>query len=216
MKTKLAALLVLVMLAAMFTGCATRGSLKARDAQIEQLKKDLDDALSQCVVLEGEKKVAEDRADQLEGELNDLSDKLKIEMEQNEKFTMLRVPDKLLFYSSQVSLSRSGVNVLNDIADILGRYPEFDIRIEGHTDSWRIKPEFHDKFKSNWELSTARATEVLRYLVNKKGISPERMMAVGYGKHRPIASNDDAAGRSQNRRVEFFIAPSGPVKDLNE
>ena len=216
MKTKLAALLVLVLLAAMLTGCATRSSLKARDAEIASLRQEVEEARNQCRILEDEIKVSEDRIKSLEGELGDLSDELKIEIEQNEKFTMLRIPEKLLFNSSQINLSRGGSNVLNDIAEILGRYPEFDIRIEGHTDNRPIKPEFYNLFRSNWELSTARATEVLRFLINKKGISPERMVAVGYGEYRPIATNDDIAGRAQNRRVEFFIAPSQKVKDLGE
>lgn len=216
MKTKLAAILVLVLLAAMLTGCASRGTLRARDAQIASLTQELEEALNQCKVLEDEIKVSEDRIKSLEGELGDLSDELKIEIEQNDKFTMLRIPEKLLFNSSQINLSRGGSNMLSDIAGILGRYPEFDIRIEGHTDNRPIKPEFYNLFRSNWELSTARATEVLRFLINKKGISPDRLVAVGYGEYRPIASNDDIAGRSQNRRVEFFIAPSQQVRDLSE
>ena len=143
-----------------------------------------------------------------------MSDRLKIEMEQSEKYTMLRVPEKLLFNLSQVRLSTSGRKLLDDIAGILKKYPEYDVRVEGHTDNKKIKPEFYDKFKSNWELSTARATEVVRYLVKNRGIDPERMIAVGYGEYRPIATNDTAEGRGKNRRVEFFIAPKMPVKEI--
>lgn len=216
MKSKFTVLVLVLLLAAMVAGCASKGQLKARDAEIAELKKQLEEARNQCIVLEDEKKAAEDRAEMLQGELNDLSDKLQIEMEKSEKYTMLRVPEKLLFNFSQAKLSSSGRGVLDDIAEVLGKYSEYDIRVEGHTDNVQIKPEFYNKFRSNWELSTARATEVVRYLINKKGITPERLVAVGYGEHRPIATNDTAEGRQQNRRVEFYIAAQGPVVEIEE
>ena len=80
----------------------------------------------------------------------------------------------------------------------------------------KVKPEFYDKYRSNWEISTARATEVVRYLINKKGINPERLIAVGYGEYHPIASNATAEGRQQNRRVEFYISPNRLVEELPE
>ncbi|UCE67525.1 MAG: flagellar motor protein MotB [Candidatus Zixiibacteriota bacterium] len=216
MKAKFLVLALALLLAAILAGCATKGQLKARDAEIAELKQQLEEARNQCVILEDEKKAIEDRANTLQGELNDLSDKLQIEMEKSEKYTMLRVPERLLFNSSQSSLSSGGRNVLNDIAEILTRYTEYDVRVEGHADNRKIKPEFYDKFRSNWELSTARATEVVRYLINKKGLSPQRLIAVGYGENRPIASNDTAEGRQQNRRVEFYIAPQQIYKDLGD
>jgi len=216
MKAKFLVLTVALLLAAMLTGCATKGQLKARDAEIAELKKQLEEARNQCVILEGERDAAEDRAAALQGDLNELSDKLQVEMEKSEKYTMLRIPEQLLFNFSQANLSTGGKDVLNDIAEILSRYTEYDVRVEGHADNRKIKPEFYDKFRSNWELSTARATEVVRYLINKKGISPERLIAVGYGEHRPIASNDTVEGRQQNRRVEFYIAPQQIYKDLRD
>jgi chemotaxis protein MotB len=203
-------------LAAIFAGCATKGQLKERDTEIATLKQQLEDARNQCVILEDEKKAAESRADALQDELNQLSDKLKLETEQSGKYTMLRVPEKLLFDFSQVLLSGEGRSLLDDIAGILNKYEEFDIRVEGHADNRKVKPEFYDKYRSNWEISTARATEVVRYLVNKKGISPERLIAVGYGEYRPLASNDTAEGRQQNRRVEFYITEQGLVKEIPE
>jgi len=216
MKAKMAVLVIILLLGAMLMGCASRGTVRAREAEIASLKQQLEEAQNQCKVLEKELDDAEGRANQLQGELDQLSDELQIEMEKNDKYTMLRVPEQLLFNFSQVSLSSGGQSVLNDIAEILGNYTEFDIRVEGHTDNRKIKPEFYEKFRSNWELSTARATEVVRYLVNKKDIGPERMIAVGYGEYRPIASNDDTEGRRQNRRVEFYIAPSNPVVELEK
>ena len=107
MSGKFLALPVAVLSVAVLAGCATRGQLKSRDAEIESLRQQLEDAQKQCGILEEEKTEAEARAKELENELNELSDRLKIEMEQSEKYTMLRVPEKLLFNLSQVRLSTS-------------------------------------------------------------------------------------------------------------
>ena len=80
-----------------------------------------------------------------------------------------------------------------------------DIGIEGHTDNEPIK---YSGWKSNWELSTARALSVLHYLIDEKGVAPIRVSAIGYGEYRPIASNSNKEGRQANRRVEIVILPN--------
>jgi chemotaxis protein MotB len=79
-----------------------------------------------------------------------------------------------------------------------------DVGIEGHTDNVPIKVS---GWKSNWELSSARAMSVLHYLVDRKGIAGNRVAAIGYGEFRSVASNDSKEGRRQNRRVEIVILP---------
>ena len=74
--------------------------------------------------------------------------------------------------------------------------------VEGHTDNIPIATS---QFASNWELSTARATTVLRYIIQKNGIPPEKIAAIGYGEHKPIAPNDTDENRAKNRRVVFLI-----------
>jgi len=86
-----------------------------------------------------------------------------------------------------------------------------EIRVEGHTDNWPIRG---GKYASNWELSSARALEVVRYLSNISGIHESKFSALGYGEFRPITTNDTAEGRSKNRRVEIFIdADISPVNE---
>jgi chemotaxis protein MotB len=80
------------------------------------------------------------------------------------------------------------------------------IRIEGYTDDVPIATAYLSKYPSNWELSSARADAVLRYLV-EKGVKPEMIKSTGYGKYNPIASNDTAEGRAQNRRIEVELVP---------
>jgi len=81
------------------------------------------------------------------------------------------------------------------------------IRVEGHTDNVPIATSLQDRFASNWELSTARATAVVRYLQDKAGIAPDHLIAAGYGEFRPIAPNTTPEGRTQNRRIEIVLVP---------
>jgi chemotaxis protein MotB len=80
-----------------------------------------------------------------------------------------------------------------------------DIRIEGHTDN---VPIHNGKYDSNWELSTARATEIIKLFITKFALAPNRLFASGYAEYYPTASNDTAEGRAMNRRVDLVILNS--------
>lgn len=115
------------------------------------------------------------------------------------------VTDDVLFDSGKAELRPQAHSILDKVADFLVRsVPENFIGIEGHTDNEPIK---YSGWKSNWELSTARALSVLHYLIDEKGISPERISAAGYGEYSPVASNETEEGRQLNRRVEIVILP---------
>lgn len=105
------------------------------------------------------------------------------------------------FDSGSEKIKPGGKVLLDMLATILVDLGN-DIRIEGHTDTDPIKTS---KFASNWELSTARATEILTYLIEKFGFSPETLSAAGYGEYRPVASNDSTEGKARNRRVDIVI-----------
>jgi len=96
---------------------------------------------------------------------------------------------------------------LRTIAASLGRTP-YDLRVEGHTDNVPIHTA---EFDSNWELSSARATHIARLLVDKGLIAPERISAAGYAEYHPVASNDTAEGRAENRRVDLVVSPRTKV-----
>jgi chemotaxis protein MotB len=117
---------------------------------------------------------------------------------------VIRVSEHLFFKSGDASI----LPEFSPILDILGRTLEQvpnHIRIEGHTDSIPIHTP---KFPSNWELSTARATNVLRYLLTHFHFSPENLSATGYAEYHPVDSNDTSEGRFQNRRVDLVILNS--------
>ncbi|MCU1374436.1 MAG: motB [Actinomycetia bacterium] len=108
--------------------------------------------------------------------------------------------DKVLFVAGQATLQPEGRQLIHQLAAPLAALPN-PLRIEGHTDDVPID----GTFASNWELSTARATTVLRELESAHAVSPARLSATGFADQRPIASNSTAAGRARNRRVEILV-----------
>jgi chemotaxis protein MotB len=115
----------------------------------------------------------------------------------------------VLFDSGKADLKPQGLILLDALAARLRTMPN-EIRIEGHTDNIAITTPL---YPSNWELSAARATTVGRYLTEHGGIAPTRVIAAGFGEHRPAASNDTREGRARNRRVDFVVLyPQVPVQ----
>lgn len=117
---------------------------------------------------------------------------------------IIQLKDTVLFTSGSDIIEGRSQNVLNRVAEVLKDVPN-SVRIEGHTDNLQLKSS---RYPSNWELSTARATSVLRYFVKKHQISPVRLSAVGYGEYAPIADNDTFVGRNANRRVDIVVLSS--------
>ena len=115
--------------------------------------------------------------------------------------------DQLLFASGQATLQSAGFPLLNEVAQLLNVDKSHPITVEGHTDNVPISSS---QYPSNWELSTDRATTVVRYLI-AKGVNRERLGAVGYADLHPLASNATATGRAKNRRVEIVLQRINPV-----
>jgi chemotaxis protein MotB len=123
----------------------------------------------------------------------------------------INMVEKVLFNSGQAQVKPEGLKVLKQVADVLKNVNDKQIRIEGHTDNVPIGGKLKQKFPTNWELSTARATNVVRYLIEQGGVNGESFEAVGYADTKPMASNDTDAGRMENRRIEIVLFP----KDLS-
>lgn len=124
-----------------------------------------------------------------------------VEVVVSERSVSFRVNSEILFDSSQADLSRSGLAVLRRIVGVLTEAGH-NVTVEGHTDSVPVRRNV--RYPSNWELSSARAGSVVRYM-QANGIAKHRLKAIGYADTRPIADNDTAEGRARNRRVELVI-----------
>jgi len=129
----------------------------------------------------------------------------EILVELDNKGLILRFKDNALFDSGSANIKKNAESTLIFIADIL-KYNEFvnkGIRVEGHTDSDPII--MSNKFPTNWELSVTRASNVVRFFIERATILPDRLSAAGYGQYKPISSNDNEESKSKNRRVDIVI-----------
>lgn len=137
---------------------------------------------------------------QLQREIGDK----QVKLEMAERGLVLTFVAEVLFDSGKAEVKPQALETLGKVAGVIQqKVPDRDIGIDGHTDNDPIK---HSGWKSNWELSTGRATSVL-HVLEEEGVDPRRMVASGYGEYRPVASNDSSEGRQQNRRVEIVIIP---------
>ncbi len=119
----------------------------------------------------------------------------------------LKIEDKILFDSGDATLNNQGQKIITRIGKILKQDTSRVIRVEGHTDNVQIHRRLQKQFPSNWELSTSRATHVVRFLQDKLKIKGERLEAVGYSEFKPVTSNKTEKGRTQNRRIEIMLVP---------
>lgn len=134
-------------------------------------------------------------------DITEVAEETELDVETSDAKVVVRVPGASLFKPGQADLQLSARPVLDEVIRVVNKYPDYKIHIQGHTDD---EPISTDKFPTNWELSAARATAVLRYFYDK-GAEPERMTATGYADTFPLATNDTVPGRAKNRRVEFVL-----------
>jgi len=124
--------------------------------------------------------------------------------------------EKILFDSGKAEVKPDGLKVIKRVGDILKTVSDRQIRVEGHTDNVQIGARIREKYPTNWELSTARATNVVRYLEDRVGIDPKLLSAAGLADNKPVAVNDTPEGRAQNRRIEIVLLPLDVDRVLEE
>lgn len=130
---------------------------------------------------------------------NSLTEVIKIREE--DRGIVLQVDESILFDPGKAEIKESSVDILDTISKIIEE-TDNDIIAEGHTDNVPINNE---KYKSNWELSTDRALNIVKYFIENKKINPVRLSVKGYGEYNPIAPNDTPENRSKNRRVDILV-----------
>ncbi len=134
--------------------------------------------------------------------LNYKTDELNVYQKDGKVYVSLS--EKLLFNSGSDVVDPKGKEALKSLATVLNSSEDFSVSIEGHTDDVPIKTQ---RFKDNWDLSTARATSIVRILTKEYGFDATRITASGKGEFHPINLNDSAEGRSGNRRTEIVLSP---------
>ncbi len=133
--------------------------------------------------------------------LRSLSERLGLPSSWSPRRIQITLEDALLFGSAQTRFNQKALPVLAEVAAALAKIGG-QILVEGHTDN---RPLVSARYPSNWELSTARAAQVVKYLIRTGQVAPQHLAAVGYGDSKPIASNDTPAGQAANRRVEIVL-----------
>lgn len=168
--------------------------LEARVAEISQEKEDEIARLKgtyETLVADMESEIAQGQI-----KITQLADRLSVSM-----------VDKILFPSGEADITPEGLEILDRVGSVLKNTEGKIIRVEGHTDNVPIHPNLQKKFPTNWELSAARATNVVRFLQDKVGIAGTRLQVIGMSEYSPVASNATPQGRSQNRRIEITLLP---------
>ena len=186
--------------------------LQVRVNNLDQEKAALANRLEEQIASLSKAKAQE--IDQLKATYDTLTANMKGEIEEGQvTITKLadrlsvRMVDRILFSSGEAEISPAGLKVLQRVGNILKNAERKVIRVEGHTDNVPISDKLVEKFPTNWELSTTRASNVVRFLQEKVSIDPTRLEAVGLSEYHPVVGNSTARGRSQNRRIEIALLP---------
>jgi chemotaxis protein MotB len=194
------------------------GQRESLEKQRDSLTKEKDSLIQQVAALDAQRaqleateKQSEARYDAL---LTSLSEELKqgqLQVRQLKGMLTVDVAEQLFFDSGRANLKDTGKQVLQKVAESLKGYEDKAIRIVGHTDNVPITKGLQKVFPSNWELSAARATTVVRFLQDA-GIAPERLVATGRAEYAPVSPNDTTEGRQKNRRIEITLIDRGVLQ----
>jgi chemotaxis protein MotB len=191
-----------------------RKALEDQKAALERqqaaLRSEVDSLSRQKSQLEAANQQTKSQYDGLLANLNDEVKKGQLQVRQYKDMLTVEVAEQLFFDSGRAALKDQGKEVLKRVGEVLKGYDNKVIRVVGHTDNVPISTS---QFPSNWELSAARATTVVRFLQGA-GVPPERMTASGRGEFSPIAANDDADGRRKNRRIEITLVDRNLAQEL--
>jgi len=221
------AIALAVIAALLMSGCVTQSRFEQKEAELAACTRDARAAheassaeverlraqVSRC-----EQATEESRrnAERFKAREDDLRMRLKgelaardVEIERLKDQLTVRVLDRILFRSGSADILPAGKQVLDKVANVLKETDDL-IRVEGHTDNVPIGERLKSTYFSNWELSAARASAVVRYFQYGHGIDPVRLEAVGYAEYRPIAPNDSDTNRQRNRRVSIELAAPHP------
>ncbi len=233
MKKRFLLLISCVVLAAFLSGCGTtkagrkdddyEGEISRLKKQMDAMRKEKDEEIarvqaqrerdlerfqeSKGMEISELEKARKELAESLQQEIGDY----KAKLEMTERGLVITFLAEVFFAPGKDVIGSNGKVSLKKVAEVLnGGVSGSNVAVEGHTDSDPIKLS---GWRSNWELSSARALSVLHFLVDDCAVAPQRLSANGYGEYRPVVSNDTPEGKKQNRRVEIIILPEKMTKE---
>jgi len=184
----------------------------ALEKQQAALRSEVDSLQRQKSQLEAANQQTKSQYDGLVSNLNEEVKKGQLQVRQYKDMLTVEVAEQLFFDSGKAALKDSGKEVLKKVGDAVKGLDDKVVRVVGHTDNVPIATA---QFPSNWELSAARATTVVRFL-QANGVPPERLTASGRGEFSPVAPNDDAEGRRKNRRIEITLIDKNLAQEVQE
>jgi chemotaxis protein MotB len=207
-------------------GCVSTSKYEKLEAdknqEITNLKKEKATLEEQNATLQQEKTAIQTTSKKNQEQYNALVHKLsrevqkgQIQVRQYQNMLSVDVAEQIFFDSGSATLKSSGKEVLKKVGEALKSYDNKLIRVAGYTDNVPIAKSRQNVYPSNWELSVARATNVVRYL-QEVGVPPEHMVASGRGEYAPIAPNDTPEGRQKNRRIEIMLIDQSLADELSK
>jgi chemotaxis protein MotB len=187
-----------------------RTALEQQRTTLEQQRTTLE---QQKTALETSSRQQQQQYDALVQGLSKEVEKGQLQVKQYKNMLAVDLAEQIFFDSGRATLKAGGKEVLKKVAEALKGYDNKIIRVVGHTDNVPVAKSLQATYPSNWELSVARATNVVRFLQDS-GIPPERLIPSGRGEYDPVASNDTPEGRQKNRRIEIMLIDKGLVSEM--
>jgi chemotaxis protein MotB len=178
-----------------------KDAIERRQAELQRQVEELERQKSQLL---NQGRQSQKQYDALVANLSEQVQKGQLQVRRYKDMLTVDVAEQLFFDSGKATLKDSGKAVLKEVAAAMKGYEDKAIRVVGHTDNVPIAKAWREVFPSNWELSAARATTVVRFL-QEAGIEPERLIATGRAEYAPVAPNDSEDGRQKNRRIEITL-----------
>jgi chemotaxis protein MotB len=202
-------------------GIRARSALEAARAEqaqltkrVEQLEAEKADLAALRSELSSQVAAKAEELQKLQGTYQELETKMKeeiakgdVRLSQAGGRIKVDLVDEILFDVGDASINARGEGVLARVGGILANVPDKKIQVSGHTDDLPISERLRDRYPTNWELASTRASNVVRFLEEKAGVPGRRLVAAAYGPWEPVSTNRTARGRARNRRIEIVLTP---------
>jgi len=198
------------------SGCVGMKKYRTLESKSDTLQQEVDLLRAEKAALQKKGEESKSQYEDLVGQLQQEVQEGQLKVTQYKDMLSVDVAEKIFFASGKAALKETGKKVLQKVGEVIAPMQDKYIRVVGHTDTIPVAKSLQRVFPTNWELSVARATNVVRFLQDQVGIAPERLIATGRGQYDPIALNDTPEGRQQNRRIEIMLLDKTILEGMGE